>query len=104
LSLISPKDGRRSVGIVRSRTEATEFSLVYKYHHSVLSDEPHVETELLRFTVDIAAGQQRDRTSIPGRFKNILFSPLRPYRLWGQSSLLSEIHQGLFPGGEAAEA
>jgi len=31
LALTSPTGGGRSVGIVRSRTKATEFSLVYIY-------------------------------------------------------------------------
>jgi len=32
LALTSPTGGGRSVGIVRSRTKATEFSLVYYYY------------------------------------------------------------------------
>ena len=34
LALTSPTGGGRSVGIVRSRTKATEFSLVYMYVES----------------------------------------------------------------------
>ena len=34
LALPSPTGGGRSVGIVRSRTKATEFSLVYIYVHN----------------------------------------------------------------------
>ena len=37
LALTSPTSGGRSVGIVRSRTKATEFSLVYLCHPLVLS-------------------------------------------------------------------
>ena len=33
LALTSPTGGGRSVGIVRSRTKATEFSLVYTHHN-----------------------------------------------------------------------
>ena len=34
LALTSPTGGGRSVGMVRSRTKATEFSLVYGYRHT----------------------------------------------------------------------
>jgi hypothetical protein len=39
LALTSPTGGGRSVGIVRSRTKATEFS--FSHHHTVASDMSH---------------------------------------------------------------
>ena len=37
LALTSPTGGGRSVGIVRSRTKATEFSFIYNYVNHFLS-------------------------------------------------------------------
>ena len=43
LALTSPTGGDRSVGIVRVRTKATEFSLVYAPHNDVsVNDGPHI--------------------------------------------------------------
>ena len=39
LALTSPTGGGRSVGIVRSRTKATEFSLVFFYIYTVTKDK-----------------------------------------------------------------
>jgi hypothetical protein len=38
-----------------------------------------------------------DRGLIPDRGRGFLFWPMRPDRLWGSPSLLSNGHQGFFP-------
>jgi hypothetical protein len=40
-------------------------------------------------------------SSSPGRDWEFFSSPLRPERLWGPPSLLSNGHQGLFPWGQS---
>jgi hypothetical protein len=42
--------------------------------------------------------------SSPRRRWEVFSAPLRPDRLWGQHSLLSNGYQGSFPGGKASGA
>jgi hypothetical protein len=44
------------------------------------------------------------RCTIAGRDNRFLFTPQRPYRLWGPLSLLSNGYQGLFARFKEAEA
>jgi hypothetical protein len=69
LALISPTSGGRSVSIIRLRIKATE----KKTDRGV--------------RVRVSGGTR------------IVFSPLRPDRLWGPSNLLSTGYRGLFPWG-----
>jgi hypothetical protein len=49
-------------------------------------------------SVGIATGYELDNRWVGVRVKNF-FSPLRPDRLWGPASLLSNEYRGLFPQG-----
>ena len=83
LALTSPTGGGRSVGMVRSRTKATEFSLVFS---SISEIEGRVATGM----------GWKVRGSNPGGSEIFRNCPDRP---WGPLSLLYNGYR-VFPGGK----
>jgi hypothetical protein len=61
LALTSPISGGRSVGIVRSRTQATEFSLVFS--HNVMHTKEQSLCEILTFSFFINERSVSDKCS-----------------------------------------
>jgi hypothetical protein len=127
LALTSPRGGR-SVGIVRLRTTATEFTLgglvrgsgwvksdtlqlvvVFLWHlENWCFPSCYTKDFFLKFVFPLVtysynsdwlrAERPRCRSSSPGRVNN--FSPRRPDRFWGPPNG----YWGSFPEGKAAEA
>jgi len=64
LALTSPTGGGRSVGIVRSRTKATEFSLVYCVPYIVTSISGYQNPSLEPGIYDTETGEVSQRGSL----------------------------------------